>query len=266
MLKIGKEDMISKLESVYQGSFSGGTSLVKAQATTKKKIEAVDPRDKSIISWTPKDFLFYFAAVYNDTFDTQYNLSFESDMKDINIIAKYFKSLGLDFRFHTKKFVDWAFENRSEIIKKYKFITLQTIKRFLNEYVQNNILELGVAEDLSTESYDFISELNDLYDGSKMLSALKKFGIPIVATFLEHHKNHRVDKIIDNIHSISLSEEDLFRIAKASILRSPYLPDMSLLDWRKVFEKILKHCQNEAWWRSVDYNGAVNKSYRSILD
>jgi hypothetical protein len=265
MLKPTHNNMVSKFKDIYINAFSGGTP-VKAPVSkqgNKKSITESDPSEKVLINWSPKDFVNYFAVLYKTNFDIGYNISYGSDLKIINQIAKYFKSIGLDYRFNLKNLIDWSFNNKDMIIERSEFLTLITIRSFLNEYIQSVILEIKQQE--STESYDFIGELDEFYKDGKMFTALKRYGIPIVATYLHFIKKHPHKTILANMQSMKSEQDDWMRIAKTSIVRSPYLEDMLCLDWRKLFENKVQEFYNENWWRDVDYIGYPHISYKDLL-
>lgn len=267
MLTPSREEIVAKLKGIYMESLTGGKSLISSTknnptsaTTTYKKTNFPD----NVQDWMPKDYVFYFAHKYMDAYGVDYKITFQSDMRILKQYVVYFKSIGVDYRRHIKEFIDWCFKNRQEITKRFQTFTFLTTQKVINEYVQLNILDINAKKE-SEESYDFAEDLEELYQSKKMLVALKKYGIPIVATFLVNHKGNSEATIVKNIKSLSLPEEDLIRIARASIIRSPYLEDMELLNWRKVFEKTFKFCREEKWWREVDYSGTPHVSYKELI-
>lgn len=267
MLKPPLEPMVKNITTIYKNNITPGISLIKPTVKKNKIADNIyDPSDKSLINWSTKDYMYYFATQYFTAFNVKYQLSFESDGRVITQMQSFFKSFNIDHRFHTKKIIDWGFDNYDIIIKQNKFLTLPILKKYLNEYIQLNILELKSDDNKKTlQIFDFVGDLNQLYSEQKMLLALRKYGIPIVASYLENHKKHSRDFIIKNILKLEWSDEDLEKIAKASIIRSPYHKDMSLLDWRSLFKTKFSKISNSSWWRDVDYNGEYDVSYEELL-
>lgn len=265
MLKPTREETVDKLKQIYQQNkgFAGGMSLIKAIAPKEANGPAlINPDYKSLIQWKPKDYLNYFAILYKEQFNLDYKISFGSDQSIINQIGKFFKSIGMDYRFHTKSFIDWCFGNKDLVLRRCDYFTLLTIKEFINEYIQTVIIEVKQAP--PEMEFDFVGDLNNLFDQKKMLLALRRYGIPITASYLHYQKNFTEKQIKDNILALQLETEDYIRIAKSSIIRSPYLCDMILCDWRDIFSNY-RQFENENWWRDIDYAGHPHKSYGDLI-
>ena len=148
---------------------------------------------------------------------------------------------------------------KNQILRKKDFLTPLTVKSFVNEYLQHKVLDLGHKEDTQIK-YDFVLELDELYNNGQMASALQRYGIPIVASYLHFIKDHSLEKIITGIKSI----KNLSKVMRSSIIRSPYIQDMKLLNWRDIIKDQTKDLCNENWWRDVDYAGVPLESYRKL--
>jgi len=260
MLKPSREETIKKLITVYK-EFSPGSSLIKPMKESPAII-IKDPSDKEVKYWTNKDYSHYFAFTYKNHLNLEYKLSYESDTKIINQLLMFLKSLGVDHQKHCKNFISWCFDNKEMIMKRSQYMTLNNCKEFINEYLQYAILEIK-KEDSHIE-YDYLSDLNKLFEEKKMLIALKRYGIVIVSSYLFYSKNFSVEKIIENIKKLNLETEDYEKISRTTILRSPYFDKMIMKDWRQLFNNFKFEDAN--WWRTNDYLGNPHKNYKELIN
>ena len=263
MLKPSREDTIEKLITVYKNSFSTGSTLIKP-AKERKTPSINDPSNKILFSWKTRDYTSYFTVKYKEIFELEYKLSYESDAKIINQILLFLQSLGTDYKQHCKKFIDWCFENRDLIIKRSQYFTLLTCKNFINEYIQFAMMDIkNETNQKTTIEYDFLSDLDKLYNEKKMLMSLKRYGIVIIATYLFYQKKLTLDQIIENINKLNLEESDYEKISRTTIIRSPYLDEMILKNWRELFEKF--KFWDLPWWRTNDYYGNIHHNYKDLI-
>jgi hypothetical protein len=263
MSKPTRDIMMSKLEAVYMNSFTGGKSIISSTVKGKNRLlyGKKDPK-KNLINWKERDFVMYFASRYRARNEVQYNTVFAVEVPVITSLKKYFESLGLDYRVTIKHMIDWGFDNYDMIQERQKYFTLTSVKTFANEFLQSQIFDSDTKQE--EVEYDFVGALDKLFDSKKLLNALRRYGIPIVASYLYYIKDIKVGTIKKNILSLNLSKDDWSKIAKSSIVRSPYRTAMALQDWRDVFSDKVNRFSNEKWWREVDYKGRGLKSYKKL--
>lgn len=259
MLKPSREETIKKLISTYR-SFTPGDTLVRPPKEFAV-ISITDPSDKSVNQWNNKDYANYFAIQYKKSFNLDYKISYESDTKIINQISMFLKSLGINPSTHSKLFIDWCFENKDMIMKRKQYFTLNNCKDFMNEYLQTALI--NIKQENEQIDFDYLKDLNALFNDKKMLIALKRYGIVIVSTYLQNHKNFSIDKLIDNINKLNLEALDYEKIARTTIMRSPYNDDMAMRNWRDLFEQFKFNDCN--WWRDKDYSGIPHKDYKNLV-
>ena len=100
-----------------------------------------------------------------------------------------------------------------------------------------------------------------------------KFGVPISATYLIHKKKIPLDAVVSNLKMLfemlstgnSQQINLLESIFQKSIFRSPYIPEMELLDWRDVFDEFLLKSKKENWWENNDYPGIPRFDFKKLL-
>ena len=259
MLKPSREENIKKLISTYR-SFTPGDTLLRPPKEFAV-VTITDPSDKSIKNWNNKDYANYFAVKYKNSFDIDYKVSYESDTKIVNQILMFLRSLGINYHQHTRNFIDWCFDNKEIVVKRKQFFTLNNCKDFINEYLQHAMV--NIKNDDDQIDYDYLSDLNTLFNEKKMLIALKRYGIVIISTYLKNHKDFTTEKLIDNINKLKLDYADYEKIARTTIMRSPYNDDMEMKDWRNLFSQF--KFIDETWWRDKDYTGNPHKNYRELV-
>ena len=265
-------DLIKKVYSEPVPLQSELSNPFKANKRQRKSIDKSlnsDELDSDIQTWEPKDFCKYFASEYKKSFGGFYKLSYVSDGPIFKQILGFMEDNKIDKNLYAKSFIDWCFENKAIIIQSHGFILPNTIIYFLNRYYQEKVYTSSKSEAL-IDVYDDIEYLDK---NGKHKEIYSKFGIPISATYLIRKKKIPVDAVISNLKMLfemlasgnSQQVNLLESIFQKSIYRSPYIPDMDLLDWRDVFEEFLTKSKKENWWENNDYPGIPRFDFKKLL-
>jgi len=109
------------------------------------------------------------------------------------------------------------------------------------------------------------------YRTNGSLGLLTRFGIPLTAAILiKAYPEARVVKGVAAKLAELVESRDLdavCRIARQSIVASPYVDGFPLLDWRERFAEIWDTvgCRSQAWWRDGDYAGKAYIEYDGLI-
>jgi hypothetical protein len=251
-----KDPTIDLIRKVYSEPVPLQSELSNPFKANKRQRKNVDKSlseelDSDIQTWEPKDFCKYFANEYKKSIAGFYKLSYVSDGPIFKQILGFMEDNKIDKNLYAKSFIDWCFENKAVIIQSHGFILPNTIIYFLNRYYQEKVYTNNKLEAL-IDVYDDIEYLDK---NGKHKEIYSKFGIPISATYLIRKKKIPLDAVVNLLESIF----------QKSIYRSPYIPDMELLDWRDVFEEFLIKSKKENWWENNDYPGIPRFDFTKLL-
>jgi hypothetical protein len=168
-----------------------------------------------------------------------------------------------------KKFLDWCFDNRELIFKDSGNFLITTLRRYINRYVS----DIQDENEVAPKDIDFLNKLRDkAKKTNKFSDMLKIYGIPIMTTYMmqaskrdEEYVTDRIDKIIRTQYE-SKNISDLRRIAKQSLVFSPYPEFFGGLDWRHDYVDIWEDLgiMEEDWWRQDDYAGKPAEHYQEL--
>lgn len=227
----------------------------------------------SISEWTNKNFVTHFARCYQNYLGGNYKITFTSDLPIIKQIGDFFHSNGLDRNEYTKKLIDWSFENQEHIVRKFGYITLQSVLASINYFYQDQILPKVENGDIVRNSNDtsLLKEIEELQKNVKPTELFARFGLPITVTYLCKIRNYEYLKIVSTLHSRFGDEikpgdvELLERIFNSSIINSPYPEGFLAKDWREEFGSLCSMFKTETWWRDNDYKGNYLDKYNSLL-
>lgn len=248
------------------------TNPFKANKRNKKNIDkslVTDELDSDIQTWEVKDFCKYFAAEYKKSIGGLYKLSYVSDGPIFKQILGFMEDNKIDKNQNCKNFIDWCFENKAIIIQSHGFLLPNTMVYFLNRYYQEKIYVNNKSEAL----IDIFDDIDYLDKNGKHKEIYSKFGIPISATYLVNKKKIPLDAVISNLKMLfemlstgNAQQVNLLEsIFQKSIYRSPYIPEMELLDWRDVFDEFLSKSKKENWWENSDYPGIPRFDFKKLL-
>jgi len=266
---------IMKTSIPAQGELSNPFKKKKNELTLG---EIISDRNKvfpdNIKQWTPKVFVEYFAQKYQEETNGNYRVMYRSDMTTFKEIFKFFTSTGLEKKEWTKKFVDWSFKRRSDIIKKEGHFTIQDINRYVNYFYQDVVLP-KVEKDEVDRSYceeDILKEIEEANKEGKAKEIFLRFGIPVAASYFVNVQGMKepaivagIEKFLDTLSKGNSVERQRFtEMINKSIILSPYPEDFVLLDWRNRFETYVSRFHHENWWRDEDYKGKSLSQYDKL--
>ena len=242
-------------QSEISNPFSANKRAKKSNLLPKPAIEL--PED--VNSWNTRTFVDYFAETYKKQFDGIYRKTYSSDCTVINEIMDFMDSNDLDIKVWTKKYIDWCFLNKENIMKKSGNFVLVTLRAYLNIYFQNSIKNKAKSMNAIPIYEDFLN----LAKEGKNMELFSVYGIPIAGSYFinikgldEEEMANGISKLVDQlINGSPVEQAHLSRMIQRSINRSPYIDGFKMMDWRDRFPKIRERYGNEPWWRDKDYSG-----------
>jgi hypothetical protein len=221
----------------------------------------------SVENWNDRSFLTYYAAIYYKIVGKEYIINWASDLAIIKMMrsdfAKYFDNSKVKF----KDFLDWTLENKDLILSRNNSFILHDLRDFINTFVSNNNIPIKTFEN---DKFFMINITNRINNGMKMIEFLSIYGIPICYTYLSKQKKIN-NNIIERSIGIQLSKIDnidiLRKIARQSIIMSPYNENFVGLDWRTLYSDYwaAHNFHSEKWWRSEDYTGCIPEHYNELI-
>jgi hypothetical protein len=266
---------IELIHKIYAQPVPLKSELSNPFAANRRKRKTIDTRlesdvlDADVSKWETRDFCKYFAQEYKAHIGGTYKITYTSDQMVVREIFDFMEDNKLPKNEDCKKFIDWCFQNKNIIIQQTGYLMPSTIRHFLNRYYQDSI----VPQHSSNYKIDIYDELAILDKTGKHRELYSKFGIPIASTYFINKKNIPEEAVIDNLHLLfdtlasgnSEQKQFLTNIIQKSINRSPYIPEMNLLNWRGVFEDILVKYKSEKWWREEDYIGSPRFDFKKLI-
>ena len=230
---------------------------------------------KNIEEWTSKHFATYFARSYQSATGGNYKITFTSDLPVIKQIGDFFERNGLPRNLWTKKFFDWAIANQEQIVRKFGYLTLNSVFNSVNYFYQDEVLpgvEQGEVIRTSNDT-SLLQEIKEAQAAGKATEVFARFGIPVTITYLCKIQNIEEEKILsileNRLESLSVGPTadptTMERIFNSSIINSPYPAEFSCLNWRNKFDKYAKFFHTETWWRNEDYKGQPLEKYYTLL-
>ena len=254
-------------------------SVKAAKKNESKQITLADgkkahiPTDVS--SWAPKHFVDYFAQRYQEMTGANYRKIYNVEIGTFVQIGNFLVSNGLDRNIWTKKFIDWAFRHKDEIVLKEGHFTPQEILRQINYFYQQEILPMVEKDVITRDTNDtfLLEEIQQVDSEGKAIDIFMRFGIPTTMTYFANIKGFSLDKIEQAIIQMvkrlstgdSIEKRQLESILQASIIGSAYPPEFLGLDWRDKVADYIKLYTRETWWRSEDYKVKPLQKYYSLV-
>lgn len=243
------------LQSEIANPFTANKRARKKSLVPKQEITISD----DVSSWSTRTFVDYFSEQYKKNIGGYYKKTYSSDCSVINEIFDFMNSNDIDEKIWTKKFIDWCFLNKENILKKCESFILLNLRSFLNIYFQNSIKNKAKSISAIPIYDDFVSMVND--GKSKELFSI--YGIPISATFFINKQNideknlkQGLSQLINKLLKGNAEEQQLLaKMVQRSINRSPYIEGFKLVDWRNEFPELRQKFSAEVWWREKDYTG-----------
>jgi len=281
MAKLSDEELKQLVERIAHNQIPNNGKLVNPLASNNKKnikqivLSDAEEFPEDISKWNVSMFVDYFSSKYNKEFGAYYHKTYKQDSLVFKQIMDFFKINALDYKKHTKEFVDWAFNNKKEIIRTEGYFTPQDIFRKINMYYQDEILPSIESGKIERRFIDttLIEELEKAEKEGKITEIFCRFGIPIGITYLVCYakkidEERLVMALKDRIESLYKSGDkgraQIIRMYKQSISRSPYPLKFKCLNWRSIFRT--EGFKDETWWRDYDYGGVVPSEYEVILN
>lgn len=251
----------------------------KQEREEKKAINLEDAKNFKfpfdVNTWTPKIFVDYFASKYSTETGGVYRRVYRSDIMIVQQIGDFLVSNGLERNLWTKKFIDWGFKNREEILKRERHFTLQEVIHQINYFYQREILPKVEEDEIERDTQDtvLLEEIQKADESGKITEVFIRFGIPVAVTYLVNFRNIDEAKILkatkDRISALfggsSVERNQLGKIFQSSIIGSPYPPEFLASDWRERFEAYVVPFKKENWWRDDDYKGKPLPKYYSLI-
>ena len=243
------------LQSEIANPFTANKRARKKSLVPKQETTIAD----DVSSWSTRTFVDYFSEQYKKNIGGYYKKTYSSDCSVINEIFDFMNSNDIDEKIWTKKFIDWCFLNKENILKKCESFILLNLRSFLNIYFQNSIKNKAISNKAIPIYDDFVSMVND--GKSKELFSI--YGIPISATFFINKQNidenslkQGLSQLINKLMKGNAEEQQLLaKMVQRSINRSPYIEGFKLVDWRNEFPELRQKFSAEVWWREKDYTG-----------
>lgn len=219
----------------------------------------VNELPEDVNTWTTRNFVDYFTDLYKKHFDGIYRKTYSSDCTIINEIMDFMDANDLEIKVWTKKYIDWCFLNKDNIIKKSGNFLLITLRAYLNIYFQNSIKNKAK----STNAIPIYEDFLNLAKEGKNMELFSVYGIPIASSYFinikgldEEEMTSGITLLIDKLLTgTPVEQAHLSRMVQRSINRSPYIDGFKLIDWRDKFPKLRDKYGNEPWWRDKDYTG-----------
>lgn len=246
------------------GRFSGEVELVTVEPS---RDIFVDLSDLPVEQWSLRDFARYFSEQCTQH-QVQYVLRYQRDVQAMKQVRSDLSSVGRGTNAELKAFLDWTFVNRQMIVERRGHFTTGSIQAFVSQFLQtipdDNMPRPSWGSPLAE---NMIIEYRE--NGS--LGLLVRFGIPLAAVFLgKVYPEERValgigQRLAKLVEARRI--DDIWRIARQSIVASPYLSGFPLLDWRERYSEVWEFsaCRSEAWWRNDDYPGSPYIEYDAFL-
>ncbi len=233
-----------------------------------------DPFDADVRTWTVRTFVDYFAKKWQKETGGNYKKTYTSDQIVFQDIGKFMASNGLEKREWTKKFIDWCFKRRNEIVKRSGHFMPQTIRGYLNQFYQDVVMPM-VEENQVERTYvetPILDEIKQADDDGRATEIFLRFGIPLAATYFvvtKGYKESTVQKGLDKlIHDLSIGtpadRDKLALMFQRSIIRSPYPEWFVFTDWRNRYQTYVQRHAEDNWWREDDYRGRALPEYQKL--
>lgn len=244
--------------------FVGVTAMVPVETDDD---DGSDPSVLPIEEWSLRHFAQYFARQCEEH-GLSYVLKYQRDVQAMKQIKADLSSVGRGKNQDLKSFLDWAISHHAMISERRGHFTTGSIQAFVSHFLQT------IPDDtLPRPSWGSPLAENMIieYRENGSLGLLVRFGIPLTASFL--NKVYPLDRIAMGIGGrlAKMVEarklDDICRVARQSIVASPYLPEFPLLDWRERYSEMWKvsGCRGQAWWRDDDYPGQPYIEYDAFI-
>lgn len=224
--------------------------------------------------WTTRSFVDYFAKKWQTETGGNYKKTYVSDQAVFNEIGKFMASNGLERNEWTKKFIDWCFKRRAEIVKKSGHFMPSTIRQYLNQFYQDTVMPMVETDKVARVHVEvpILDEIKIADEEGRANEIFLRFGIPIAATFFICHKGLKasviekgLDAMVEKLASGPAADrERLEGMFHKSVLRSPYPVWFEFLDWRDRYAKYTKPYVDANWWREDDYRGRPLPEYDKL--
>ena len=225
---------------------------------------------EDVEQWTTKDFVKWFASQCRTRLDIPFSPLYVRDCPLIKTLLADFKKIGRE-KSDLRDFLDWTFEHKDRIVKMKSSFTLNSIRYFLNDFLQAG------QDTPDTEVHhprrDLMVEMTEEKRGG-MAHMLQKYGVPAVAAYALAMYRDRTDldkverqvtRVIDE--AVGRGDFEFVRlVARSSQDGSPYPSDFPLRDWRVRFagQWRTSKCHAQPWWQEEDHTGKPLVEYADL--
>ena len=228
-----------------------------------------------VAEWTTRHFVDYTAKRIQEETGGNYKKLYRADIGYIQQIQRFMASNGLAKNDWTRNFIEWCLLRRAQIVRKDGFFTIQVLPRYLNQFMQEEIMPQVERGAVSRDQFDtsLLEEIEQAVSEGKATEVVVRFGIPVAVTYFVKVKGFGQTRLIQALHerfnsmvkSGAEGHLQVSRVFQASVLGSPYPADFLALNWRVEFADLVKIFEGDSWYRPDDYKGRPLGKYDAIL-
>ena len=219
-----------------------------------------EPPD-DVDEWTAKDFVRWFAGQCRKRLDMPFSPLYARDCPMMKTLLADVKGIGRG-KYELRDFLDWTFDHRDRIVREKDSFTLNSIRYFLNDFLQASRDEH--EEQPQRPRRDLMAEMTE-ERRTGLAHMLQRYGIPLVVAYAmaAYGETADFDKIVRNVgrvldEAVGKGELEFVRfVARSSQDGSPYPRHFPLRDWRSRWSEVwnVAKCQIQPWWRDDDHEG-----------
>lgn len=241
--------------------------------SSKKNVKnswAPVPKKKNNNNKKHYKLLQFFLKIYEEQFGIEYTPNMGKDLNIIKKIELALSHLGLEDDIND--FLSWMVQNAYGYIEEDRCLTLHQYERFIDAFAQRDKKKDHSGHQIPSDP-SFIKRLKQDMAELLIKDLAAKYGIPIATTAIykaSAKKNASVGNIKRVITKLFNNQEMdiLLKIARQSIILSPYPKEFLMLDWRKTFDHVWQEisAKQQKWWREHDYvHAAPPQHYADLI-
>lgn len=228
-----------------------------------------------IAEWTTRHFVDYTAKRIQEETGGNYKKLYRADIGYIQQIQRFMGSSGLAKNEWARNFIEWCLRRRAAISRKDGYFTIQVIPRYLNQFLQEEVLPKVEQGDVSRDHHDtsLLDEIRQADSEGQATEIIVRFGLPVATTYFVMTKGFKEaslraafrDRCAKMLSGGAEGREQLSRVFQSSVLGSPYPEGFLLTDWRGEYAGLLEPFEGDAWYRAEDYKGRPLAKYAAVL-
>lgn len=227
---------------------------------------------EDVAHWTARNFVDYFAQQFQVNTGGNYRRVYKTDCIIVAEIMRLLDENSLEKHEHTKKLIDWGFNNRMQVLERSKYMSVQALLDNVNYYVQRQSANTNKPKSDEKIDMSLIKEIEEALKTTDAFDLFEKYGIPIMVTYFAAIKDMPEEQLVQRA-SVRLTEikgmpngkKRLINIARSSISSAPYPEEFCALNWRELFEATFKSLRIETWWKNTDVVGEFSAKYVPFL-